>query len=217
MQWSFDAKVAAAFDDIAQRQIPNYDLVISRCVELARASFAHDLNARIIDVGSARGKTLSHLIDAGFTQAMGVEASPHMAAVSVHRDRVIVSDKFPLDHGPFDMVIANWTLHFIHKREEYMRSVYAGMKPGGLFVFSDRTQASPAIYQRYLDFKRSRGVSEADIKAKEESLKGVLETRPLAWYLDTLHSIGFIGAEVIDAAWCFNTFLCRKPDKSKTS
>jgi tRNA (cmo5U34)-methyltransferase len=214
MRWTFDANVAAKFDAIAQAQIPNYDIVIGRCIELARASFPNQADAKIIDVGSARGRTLSLLVDAGFTQAIGVESSPHMAAVSACNDRVIISGQFPLEHGPFDMVIANWTLHFIHKREDYMRRIYSGLKPGGLFVFSERMQASPATYQRYLDFKRSRGVTEAEIKAKEESLKGVLETRPLAWYLDTLNSLGFTGIEIIDAAWCFNTLFCHKPGKT---
>jgi tRNA (cmo5U34)-methyltransferase len=214
MRWSFDANVAAKFDEIAQKQIPNYDIVIGRCVELACASFPNRAAAKIIDVGSARGRTLSLLVEAGFTEAIGVEASIHMAEASACRDRVVLSDQFPLEHGPFDMVLANWTLHFIHKREDYMRRIYSGMKPGGIFIFSERTQASPITYQRYLDFKRSRGVSDAEIKAKEESLKGVLETRPLAWYLDTLQNLGFTGIEIIDAAWCFNTFLCRKPEKT---
>jgi tRNA (cmo5U34)-methyltransferase len=211
MRWTFDAKVAAEFDSIAQKQIPNYDTVIGRCIELARASFAHTPSAKIIDVGSARGRTVTRLVDAGFNNVYGVEASPHMAAASAHPDRIIISDTFPLDKAPFDMVISNWTLHFINTREEYMRSIFAGMQPGGHFILSDRMAGSPLTYQGYLDFKRGQGVSEADIRAKEEALKGILEPRPLSWYQNAITSIGFTEIEVIDAAWCFNTILCRKP------
>jgi tRNA (cmo5U34)-methyltransferase len=213
MPWVFDAKVAANFDRIAHREIPNYDLVIDRCIRFARARFPHPANARIIDVGSARGRTLSLLIEAGFTQTLGVEASEAMAAASAHGDRVVVSKTFPLDRGPFDMVTSNWTLHFISGREEYIRSIYKGLKPGGIFIFSDRMQGSEETYQRYLDFKRDNGITEEEIRAKEEALKGVLEPRPLAWYLEALQRTGFTDIEVIDAAWCFNTLLCRKPER----
>ncbi len=210
-RWTFDAKVAANFDHIAQSQIPNYDGVIGRCIELARTSFPQNPAAKIIDVGSARGRTVTRLMDAGFTNVWGVESSQHMAAASAHPDRIIISEKFPLDKAPFDMVIANWTLHFIATREDYMRDIFKGLCPGGLFIFSDRMQGSHTSYLRYLDFKRSKGVSEEDIKAKEASLVGVLEPRPLTWYQTALNAIGFTDIEVIDAAWCFNTVLCRKP------
>ncbi len=210
-RWVFDANVAANFDSIAQSQIPNYDGVIGRCIELARTQFPQKPNATIIDVGSACGRTVTRLIDAGFTNVWGVESSQHMAAASAHPDRIIVSERFPVDKAPFDMVIANWTLHFIPTREDYMRDIFTALQPGGLFVFSDRMQGSQTSYLRYLDFKRSKGVSEADIKAKEAALAGVLEPRPLTWYQRTLHSIGFSDIEVIDAAWCFNTLMCRKP------
>lgn len=210
-RWTFDAKVAANFDTIAQTQIPNYDTVIGRCIELARTLFPQNPAAKIIDVGSARGRTVTRLMDAGFTNVWGVESSPHMAAASAHPDRIIISETFPLDRAPFDMVIANWTLHFIPTRENYMRDIFKALQPGACFVFSDRMQGSQTSYLRYLDFKRSKGVSEADIKAKEASLVGVLEPRPLTWYQTTLDAIGFTDIEVIDAAWCFNTVLCRKP------
>ncbi len=210
-RWTFDAKVAAEFDSIAQKQIPNYDIVIGRCVEIARAAFKDNLQAKLIDVGSAKGRTLSRFYEAGFQNVHGVESSKDMIAASAFPDRIICSDRFPLQLAPFDMVIANWTLHFIPTREQYIQDIFKGLQSGGLFIMSDRMQGSELSYQRYLDFKRSRGVSEADIKAKEAALQGVLEPRPLTWYQATLKQAGFTDIEVIDASWCFNTILCRKP------
>lgn len=211
MGWLFDQDVAKKFNDIAQKHIPNYDMVIARCVELAKDLFKTKPAARILDVGSARGKTVARLIEAGFANTYGVEASTHMVAVSDHRDRITHSDKFPTALAPFDMVMANWTLHFVKEREEYMKAIFDGLSPGGMFILTDRMQGSLTSYNHYLDFKRSQGVTEAEITAKEASLKGVLEPRPLTWYLTTLQTIGFIEPEVIDAAWCFNTIMCRKP------
>lgn len=210
-RWTFDASVAAAFDDIAQKQIPNYDVVIGRCIDMARAAFADKKSTKIIDVGSARGRTVTRLIDAGFENVFGVESSAAMVAASAYPERIIQSPSFPLSHAPFDMVLANWTLHFIPARAEYMKDIFRGLQPNGYFIVSERMLGSPATYQRYLDFKRSKGVSEADIKAKEAALQGVLESRPIHWYFETLTRIGFMDIEVIDAAWCFNTLMCRKP------
>ena len=210
MRWTFDENVAAEFDSIAQKQIPNYDMVIGRCVELARHEFNTNPEAKIIDVGSAKGRTLTRLVEAGFTNIFGVESSKHMIAASAFPERIIHSEIFPLDKAPFDMVLANWTLHFIPMRENYIRDIAKGLKSNGLFVFSDRMLGSATSYQRYLDFKRRQGVSDADIKAKEAALQGVLEPRPLAWYQTVLQQSGFKDIEVIDAAWCFNTIMCRK-------
>lgn len=211
MRWTFDAKVAAEFDLIAQKQIPNYDLVIGRCIEVASVQFKTNSSAKIIDIGSAKGRTLTRLYEAGFHNIYGVESSPHMKAASAFSERIILSEHFPLEHAPFDMALANWTLHFIQAREDYIRDIFKGLQPSGLFIFSDRMLGSDISYQHYLDFKRKSGVSEADIKAKEAALKGVLEPRPLAWYQNTLQQTGFKDIEVIDAAWCFNTVMCRKP------
>ncbi len=217
MRWTFDATVAAEFDTIAQKHIPDYDRVIGRCVELAQACLKDNPAAKIIDVGSAKGRTLTRLYDAGFTHIYGVESSEHMIAASVFSDRIIHSEHFPLNRAPFDMVLANWTLHFIQDRENYIQDIFKGLKPGGFFICSDRMLGSPISYQRYLDFKRSHGVSEEAIKAKAAALQGVLEPRPLVWYQTTLQQTGFTDIEVIDAAWCFNTIMCRKPLLPRTS
>lgn len=209
--WVFDASVAAAFDHIARTQIPNYEIVIERCVALARKLFPHNVSARIIDVGSARGYMVARLVEAGFVHTLGVDSSSHMVATSASPERIIHSDVFPAARGPFDMVIANWTLHFIKAREDYIRSIFNGLNPGGVFVLSERMEGSQTSYQLYLDYKRSKGVSEDDIMKKEKALVGVLEPLPLQWYFGVLEKVGFEKIEIIDAVWCFNTLLCRKP------
>ena len=210
-RWTFDADVARHFDDIARQNIPNYTTVIARCVELAKDVFANRPEARILEVGSARGRMLSCLIDAGFKNVFGVESSPHMIDVSAHKERVTQSSTFPSALGAFDLVLANWTLHFVPERAAYIDAIFKGLNSGGWFVLSERMRGSPESYRHYHDFKRKQGMTEQEIIDKEASLQGVLEPRPLGWYLETLAKTGFVDVEVIDAAWCFNTLLCRKP------
>ncbi len=209
-RWKFDGTVADHFDNIARRHIPNYEKVIEKCVKVAKTAFAGDTSIKIIDVGSATGFTMNRFISEGYTQVWGVESSPHMKERSMHKDNVILSDIFPMRYGPFDMVLANWTLHFVPDREAYMRSIYESMSDKGVCIISDKMQTSPFLVNRYHDFKRSQGVSDAEIEEKARLITGVLVPYPLEWYMQTLRAIGFSNVEVFDADWCFVSILCVK-------
>ena len=66
---------------------------------------------------------------------------------------------------------------------------------------------SPLVHEQYYDFKRKMGVSEEEIVRKEEAIEGVLKTKPLEWYFDTLNEAGFKNVDVIDAPYCFATLI----------
>ena len=46
-----------------------------------------------------------------------------MLARSFDKATLIESEQFPAEHGPFDVVIANWVLHFIDEREQYLEDI----------------------------------------------------------------------------------------------
>lgn len=207
--WQFDDAVADRFEREARSHIPNYESVVEKCIALAHGAFP-EKRARIIDVGSATGYTLDRLKAAGFSDIHGVESSRAMYDRSRLKERVLLSETFPKAHGPFDMVLANWTLHFIGEREAYLRDVYDGMSPDGMLVLTDKMLTSKLVHDRYHDFKRSQGVSDEEIRRKEESLVDVLVPHPIEWYAETLRGIGFRDIAVIDAHWCFATLVASK-------
>ncbi|MCF7843917.1 methyltransferase domain-containing protein [Candidatus Gracilibacteria bacterium] len=210
-QWSFNKKVAQNFDKIAEKNIPRYQAVIDKCLLITKKTFPGDLNIKIIDIGSATGRTLDIFIKSGFKNVYGVENSKHMINMSKHKERVIFSDNFPRDMSDyFDVVTANWTLHFIKRRKQYIKDIYSSLKKGGFFVLTEKISTSSFIHNRYHDFKRKQGLTEKEILDKEISLKGVLTTKPLSWYLNTLKEVGFSEVEIIDTDWCFVSILCRK-------
>jgi len=208
--WKFDDSVAAGFDTIARTNIPHYEDVIDKCVMIAEAAFPDKTKARIIDVGSAKGHTLERFRKAGYENVFGVDSSAAMLAQSSVKENLIHSETFPKQHGPFDMVVANWTLHFIPERNRYLRDIRDSLSENGILVLSEKMQSSDFVHARYHDFKRYMGVSEQDIAAKEAAIEGVLVPYPLEWYIDTLREHGFSHIEIIDAAWCFKTILCIK-------
>lgn len=203
--WQFGEEVAARFDEEAHIHIPHYEEVIEKCIEVARTL---PKDARIIDVGSATGYTLEKLRMAGFTDVWGVDSSRAMLAHSRVKENLIESDVFPSHLGPFDLVLANWTLHFVEERESYMRDIRSALKPGGIFILTDKMTSPPDIEAQYVDFKRAQGLSEEAIAAKAAALVGVLTTRPLEWYTETLKKLDF-QPEILDTSCGFTTILCR--------
>lgn len=210
--WKFDEEVANRFDNIAHTNLPHYEEVIQKCLTLANAAFPNKKEAKIIDVGSALGHTMEVFLDAGYQQVYGVENSEAMLAKSRVKKNLILSGTFPKESGPFDLVIANWTLHFItgeEKRKEYLRDIRASLREGGILILSEKMASTPLVHDRYTEFKRSKGVSDEAIAENTAAVSGVLVSYPLSWYVKTLEECGFKTIEVIDAEWCFNTLLCQ--------
>lgn len=205
--WKFDATVAETFVTHARQHIPNYDLVIDKSVSLCEWQLEKD--SRIIDIGCATGETLRRLYRAGFTNLTGVEASHAMLK---HCDfniaRILHNDRFPAE--TFDGVLCNWTLHFIEDKEKYLIDIHRNLSDNGMFILSEKTSLDPTAINHYHRWKLAQGVTPQEIKDKEAAVKDVMFIRDPKWYLDTLTWIGFKNIQIIDANWCFTTFMCYK-------
>jgi tRNA (cmo5U34)-methyltransferase len=204
--WKFDSKIAETFVDHARQHIPNYDRVIDKSIDVCKYMLSSD--AGIIDVGCATGETLRRLHAAGFTNLHGVESSHAMlqqcdAGIAQYYH----SDRFPAKK--FDAVICNWTLHFVEDKVNYLRDMADSLNPGGILVVSDKTSKASLPIHFYHEFKRNNGVSDTDIQAKEAAVEDIMFINNPKWYLDQLN--GHFGkVYIIDASWCFTSFLCIK-------
>ncbi|MCH2171889.1 class I SAM-dependent methyltransferase [Myxococcota bacterium] len=205
--WKFDEDVARRFNEIALREIPDYrrvlDLVVSVVERVDKA------DPSVLDVGSALGATLRSLYEAGFRKLYGVESSLAMLDRSFAKATLIHSSEFPDHEGPFDVVSANWVLHFmtISERESYLVKIYEGLTPGGILILTDKVSSSPLSHELYYEMKRRNGMTEEEIAKKRDQLEGILTTKPLRWYFDTLETIGFHSVEVINSNAVFPTML----------
>jgi tRNA (cmo5U34)-methyltransferase len=207
MNWKFDSKIANIFVEHAKQHIPNYNLVIDKCVDICK--YYLKANSSIVDIGSATGETLRKLHTAGFTNLTGVESSADMLEVcDTSIARYIYSNIFPSE--PFDAVLCNWTLHFIEDKEKYLMDIHRNLNAGGVFILSEKTNLNPMSIKLYHEWKHRQGVSWSDIAAKEQAVKNIMYIQDLKWYIDTLDRIGFREIQIIDASWCFTTFCCIK-------
>lgn len=205
MNWKFDQTVASNFATHARQHIPNYDQVINNCIEICQ-EVGYD--AKIIDVGCAIGETLSQLNNAGFTNLHGVDNSQAMLDQCPPIAKLTLSDTLPQEE--FDVVLMNWTLHFINHKELYLQEIFDHLVPGGILVLTEKTSVDPDALKFYHKFKSAQGVSNEDIIKKSNDIKDVMFVDNPLWYLTTLKKIGFDKIFIINAFWCFTTFVCIK-------
>lgn len=207
--WTFDESVADRFQQEAETHIPDYNRVIDLCLDLTKQVFANKQDISVIDVGSALGHTIDKYIQHGYTNTYGVDNSEAMIKSSKYPDRVILRNNFPVENL-YDVILANWTLHFINNRTEYLKDIFNSLNSGGMLVLSDKMDHTIEVENLYYDFKRNNGVPEEVIQQKKLALIGILTTKPLSWYLDTLKSIGFSDIQIVNSRYMFSTIYARK-------
>ena len=209
MAWQFDQQVASNFDSHARQHIPDYDRVLDQTLSLCRQKLSSE--STILEIGCAVGETVKRLHEQGFEHIHAVDSSADMlaqcppdAATYYH------SVDFPTFDVTFDAVICNWTLHFIPDKKSYLEKIYQALNPGGLLILSEKTENYGLALEQYHQFKRSQGVSDAEIADKAASLVGVMFVDSAEWYCKTLTEMGFQQVTVFNAAWCFTSFVAVK-------
>lgn len=212
--WVFDEQVALRFTNEAEQHIPLYWQTIELSVETIKTSF--NTNAKILEIGCATGNTLAYLVSQGFSKLIGCDSSPAMLEQAHQKLQhfqipLVETDHFPIQYAPFEVVMCNWTMHFIKEREQYIQSIFEGLKSGGLFIMTEKTIQSDAMKMLYYNFKLKQGLTKEKIEQKEQNLAGVLVPYSLEQNLMMLNKAGFINLEILSAAFGFVTFLAWKP------
>jgi trans-aconitate methyltransferase len=204
--WKFDADIAKVFVDHARQHIPNYDRVIDKSVDLCRHFLSTD--SKIIDVGCATGETLSRLHQAGFTNLHGVDSSQDMLNHVPDIATYTCSETLPPDQ--YRAVLCNWTLHFVKNKYSYIQNIYKNLEPGGFLLLTEKTSLDPTAIHFYHEFKARQGVSAQQIIDKARSVESIMYIDQPEWYMKYIKLIGFQNTHIIDADWCFTSFLCFK-------
>jgi ubiquinone/menaquinone biosynthesis C-methylase UbiE len=204
--WEFNKDVADGFPIHARQHIPNYIEVISQCLDICNS---YKKNSKIIDVGCATGETLNSLKSAGFTNLHGVDNSPFMLE-KCNNEEFTLTCSSSLPNEMYDIILMNWTLHFVKEKIEYLKEIYTRLDNNGVFVLSEKTSNDDLPIKFYHLYKSRMGVSAKDIAAKANSVKNVMFINDIQWYLNTLKEIGFNKVYIINAYWCFTTFVCLK-------
>jgi tRNA (cmo5U34)-methyltransferase len=217
--FTFDERVAEVFPDMLQRSIPGYSNIISAIGMLAERFVKP--NSNVYDLGCSLGAaTLSarRNIRQEGCNIIAVDNSPAMVErcklhVNAYRSdtpvEVIEADIREVDIDNASMVILNFTLQFLSPDDRYalLQKIYAGLKPGGILVLSEKyTFEDDTMNELLIDlhhtFKRANGYSELEVSQKRSAIENVLIPDSVPQHKKRLTDIGFSSAEL----WfqCFN-------------
>jgi tRNA (cmo5U34)-methyltransferase len=207
--WQFDQHVAEMFENHARQHIPNYDQVIDITVALCEQKL--NINSPILEIGCAIGETVKKLNQKNFSNIHAVDNSQAMIDKCPNNmARYYCSNNFPDTDIKFEAILCNWTLHFISDKISYLKKIFDHLEPGGFLILSEKTENSGLALEQYHRFKSLNGVSDSEIKAKAQSLVDVMFIHDINWYLSVLKNLGFSQINVVNASWCFTTFVAVK-------
>jgi len=219
VDFAFDARVAAVFPDMLQRSVPGYGLLIANIGILA-GRYAQ-AGSRCYDLGCSLGAAalaMRRRITAAGCRIIGVDNS---AAMIDKARELIATDEATLpvelvcadlrDFAIVDasVVVLNLTLQFIPPADRLalLERIYAGLRPGGILILSEKIAFAGAQRQELLDalhleFKRAQGYSELELSQKRTALEKVMIPETLDVHTARLRQAGFATVE----SWfqCFN-------------
>jgi tRNA (cmo5U34)-methyltransferase len=211
-EFQFDGKIADVFDDMLNRSVPCYRMVISMISSLLDQALTP--GDQVYDLGCSTGQTLVELarelsrLDLKFT---GIDNSPAMISKALHKAEMFsLADRLDfreddittIDISGAGAVIMNYTVQFIRpvQRQDFLARIYRALRPGGMLILSEKIlcrdpELNRAFIDFYLDFKRQNGYSDTEISRKREALENVLIPFSIKENLELLKAAGFTTSE----------------------
>lgn len=217
--FTFDENVAEVFPDMIQRSVPGYSNIITAIGMLANRFVTED--SQVYDLGCSRGAAtlaMRRNIQQKNVKIIGVDNSPPMVErcrqhlQAYHSDipvEILCEDIRQIKIENASMVVLNFTLQFLppEDRQVLLEKIYAGLKPNGLLVLSEKFRfAEESVNELLIDlhheFKRANGYSELEVSQKRTALENVMRTDSIETHKVRLKNVGFSQVEL----WfqCFN-------------
>lgn len=227
-RWEFDAAVAASFEDMLERSIPNYGdmrhfVTEAACYAARRRREVTGLDPVIVDLGASRGSALAPIVDqlGVLARYIAVEVSPPMLqalrdrfAEWIQCDQMTVLDRDLREGYPSatlaTVVISSLTLQFvpIEYRQALLAGIYQGLLPGGAFILVEKVLGSDAHVQEmivdiYHAEKVRRGYTQEAVDRKRLALEGVLVPLTARFNEELVRGAGF---RSVDCVWAWGSF-----------
>jgi tRNA (cmo5U34)-methyltransferase len=205
----FDNKVAQVFEDMIQRSVPGYPLMIETIALLAKR-YAQN-NSSIYDLGCSLGAAsfvIRETVDVENCRIVAVDKSDAMLKRCQEnlnsQDQqypsveFICDDVLNVDINQASVVVLNLTLQFIPlaQRDSFLKKVYDGMLDQSVLILSEKLDFVDSSENRFHtqmhhDFKGAKGYSNIEISQKRTALENVLLPERLATHQKRLKDVGF--------------------------
>lgn len=217
--WEFDGEVAACFDDMLKRSIPEYEIMRKLVYKIGQRYVKKGTD--IVDLGSSRGESIAQFIDKNgdYNRYTCIEISEQMLQVLRERfecyiktgivniKNIDLKKEFPKTSA--SLITSILTIQFtpIEYRQQIIQKIYDNLEDGGAFIFVEKVLGNNAelnntFVDLYYDMKEENGYTKESIEMKRKSLEGVLVPVTEKWNRELLEMAGF---KKIDVFWkCLN-------------
>ncbi len=221
--FQFDAQVADVFQDMIERSVPGYGLLLEM-IGMLVARYARP-GTNCYDLGCSLGaSTLQikhHAPDS--CHVIGVDNSPAMVErckANLLGDHSGVSSEILLEDlretkiEKASVVVLNFTLQFIAdaERPDILRRIARGLQPGGILILAEKIHFPDQAQQNLMtdlhhEFKKYHGYSNLEISQKRTALEKVLQSNTEAEHRKRLSVAGFNQIELCFRCFNFTAFL----------
>ena len=219
----FDQSVAGVFQDMIERSVPGYGLVLQLIGVLAEKYGQQD--TRAYDLGCSLGaSTLQlrrHLPDG--CHVIGVDNSEAMVSrckANLSRDNsaatyeILLEDLRETNIQNASIVILNFTLQFVpdEQRKNILTHIFEGLNSGGILLLAEKVKFEDPAEQALMttlhhDFKKQHGYSHLEISQKRAALENVLLPNTEKQHRQRMRDAGFSVVEQCMRCLNFSTFL----------
>ena len=203
----FDAAVADVFQDMIERSVPGYGLILQLIGSLAERYAKPDTHA--YDLGCSLGASTLQLrrhVPAS-CKVIGIDTSEAMVErcqTNLSRDHSAADFDIRLEDlrdTPIEnasMVLLNFTLQFIPdaERTAILTRIAEGLVPGGVLLLAEKVRFDDPGQQDLMtnlhhDFKKFQGYSDLEISQKRAALENVLVPNTQDELMQRLEVAGF--------------------------
>ncbi|MDA0978462.1 MAG: carboxy-S-adenosyl-L-methionine synthase CmoA [Proteobacteria bacterium] len=214
----FDATVADVFQDMIERSVPGYALVLQLVGVLAER-YAHP-GTRCYDLGCSLGASTLQLRRHVPSDCLviGIDNSAAMVErcqSTMNRDHssaaceIRLADIRDSELSNASIILLNFTLQFIPdgERQAMLNRIYDALIPGGVLLLAEKVRFDNNERQQFMtnlhhDFKKHQGYSDLEISQKRAALENVLVPNTFAEHEARLRQAGFTVVE--SCARCLN-------------
>ena len=224
--FQFNAQVADVFENMIQRSVPGYGLLLDMIAVLTEKYAQPGTNC--YDLGCSLGaSTLS--IRQNLPQDCTVIGIDNSAAMverckqNMERDHSQATVDIRLENlqetaiENASVVVMNFTLQFVPDgdRAAILKQIVGGLNKGGILILSEKvsfenTQRQNLMTELHHEFKRHQGYSDLEIAQKRTSLENVLVSNTVDEHTDRLKQAGFTTVELCVRCFNFVAFLAIK-------
>ncbi|HIG42923.1 MAG: carboxy-S-adenosyl-L-methionine synthase CmoA [bacterium] len=221
--FSFDAKVADVFENMINRSVPGYALMLDLIGVITEKYVVPGTNC--YDLGCSLGaSTLKlrqhlpascHLVGVDNSAAMvercraNIERDHSQASIEILEQRL---QDTQIENA--SIVVINFTLQFIpdDERQKVLDSIARGMIAGGVLILAEKIKFDDKVDQASMmelhhEFKKYQGYSDLEVAQKRAALEKVLVPNTEQQHIDRLIRAGFQSAQLTVRCLNFASFL----------